>query len=226
MAVIFGGETWPIGWSVGFIEKPFAEVLKAAQSWRATIEVRERLRSLAGLPFRNQLLALAPLQAPHTRSLLVQTAAGWTAYFDNDLLGGDPPPWVGVLTSRLRCQGVIATHVPIGQYQHPATQFELLGPQGEPPLQYVRSVSCGIFESGAWSFEARGPVQPFEEPEHYGLHPLKDRFPRELLMRYLSALGISADDPNFYGDGCMFEQRNVPKPRTLSLDAARREYGR
>jgi len=167
---------------------------------------------------------LQPLQTPPQRELVVSTSGGWTAHFDNSLLGGDSVSWVGHLSRLFDCRGVIATHIPRGQYSLPATQFELLGPNGEKPLRYVRTVSAGIFDEGHWRFEAYGDEQPFEEVEAYSRRLVRERLTRAMLLRYLSALGVEADEPAFYGDGVLVERRVRFRSRTMTLDEARRDY--
>jgi hypothetical protein len=77
--------------------------------------------------------------------------------------------------------------------------FELLGPDGQPPLNYIRSITAGIFDSGRWLFELHGESLPFEEPAAYDARRKRDRFPRPMLVRYLGALGIDVDDTEIYG---------------------------
>lgn len=191
------------------------------RQWR---DRRSKQRRLDDTSIVDQLRRLPPLQQPPYRELVVATRSGWTAYFDNSILGGDPVSWVGHLSRQLNCQGVIAVHIPPEQYTFPATQFELLGPTGEEPLRYVRTVSAGIFDEGRWRFDAWGAEQPFEETAAYTRRPARDRLTRDMLLRYLAALGIDADEPSFYGDGVLFERRAWKRPRTMTLAEARREY--
>lgn len=225
MTHLFGGDVWPIGWSVGFVERPYREVVAATRAW-PRVEVfldRELLAST----LRDRLLALAPLQAPHKREIVLPAGEQWTANIANSLDGGDSVSWVGYLSEVLGCQGVLATHVPRDQYPYPCTQFELLGPEGPPPLRYVRTISAGIFDSGRWSFELSGSEQPFEEADAYRARLKRDRFTRPLLIRYLSALGIHAGSPDFFGSSAtLFESQNEYEPRTLTLAEVRAEYGR
>jgi hypothetical protein len=165
-AVVFGGPVWPIGWSVGFLEAPYPQVLAVTLEWRQRLESRLRQRE-HGRPILEMLRTLTPLATPWNRELVVEMHAGWTAHFTNDHLGGDSSSWVGYLQAVLRCRGVIGTHIPRGQYRYPATQFELLGPSGTPPLGFVRTISCGIYDSGRWNFEASGTPQPLEDLRAY-----------------------------------------------------------
>ena len=100
-------------------------------------------------------------------------------------------------------RAVAATHTPESQTPLPATQFHLFGPSGEPPLMYVRTIDVGRFDSGRWEFHASGAVQPFEDTEAYERRRIRDRFTRTMLLDYLSALGIRADEPGFYTSGIL-----------------------
>jgi hypothetical protein len=165
---------------------------------------------------------------PSTRRLLVGTTGRWTAIFDNSRGGGDAWPPTSHL-SRDDVRGVIATHIPREQSSLPATQFHLLGPEGEPPLRYVRTIDAGVFDSGRWQFETRGTVQPFEDVDAYEARRIRDRFNRPMLLEYLAALGIVADEPGFYREAVLVQEdtRDWELKRRdrwrASLEKARRE---
>lgn len=212
--VVFGGPLSPVGWTVGFLEAAFADMVDAHRRWLDELSnwiLRFRFEQLGPRPILDQLARLDPLQTPPKRQLVVANGPTWTAHFANDHLGGDPVSWVGHLSGVLGCRGVIATHIPVGHYPYPATQFSLHGPNGE-----VRSLSAGIFDDGRWEVEALGEPQPFEEPER--------ALDRELLLRYLTELGIEADDPDAYGGGVLVRTRGPWRPRTSTIAEAQREY--
>ena len=223
-SVILGGSAWPIGWSAGFIEAPVNAVREAERRWREELTAHYDTRYLQDASLDEQLAELAPLEAPYSRRLLMGTAGNWTAYFDNSLLGGDPGPWVGVLSEDLGCRGVVATHIPAEQYPYPATQLEVVGPNGGGPLRLERSISVGIFDEGRWTFEQQGPVQPFEDVEAYGTRRVRDRFSRDQLVLYLDRLGIAVDDVTFFRAGVLFADPRIEAQRVLDISAARSEY--
>jgi hypothetical protein len=230
MRVVLGGGLWPIGQLVGFVEAPFETVVEEMRSWKRSLGAHWREQMFEDAPLVQQLASLAPLEAPWTRELLVATQGAWTAHFSNDLGGGDSWPRVSYLGDVLAARWVVASHTPPEQYPYPSTQLWLGGPEGEPPLHFLRTVAAGIFDSGRWQFEARGPVQSWEQPARYGERRIRDRFTREMLLRYLAALGIDADEPGFYGDGVRFQERALwhwyRRPRRLSIEEARRDYAR
>ena len=154
----------------------------------------------------------------------MRTKSDWTACFDNSSLGGDQASWVGYLSGRLDCEAILATHIPVNQYPFPATQFQLLGPQGERPLRYVRTVSAGIFDEGHWRFLTSGAPQSFEDVEAYARRRIRDRLTRDLILEYLSSFGIAADDPDFYDGGAMVEEIRPWTTVGVSIEEAQRRY--
>lgn len=222
MTLLLGGGCWPIGWSVGFLEHPYEEVVSASASrdWTRIARIEELDTTLS-----DRLLKLAPLQMPARRALVLPVGDRWTAHITNSCDGGDSASWVGHLSRQFGCHGVIATHVPVGQHVYPCTQFALLGPAGSPPLYYMRMVAVGVAHRGKWLFELAGEQLPFEEPAAYEHHQTSQRFTRPMLIRYLAALGICADDASAYGArGTLFDSQSDDTPRTMTLAAARAAY--
>jgi hypothetical protein len=213
--VVFGGPLSPVGWSVGLLEAPFAKVTSAHLSWLDELGnwvLRFRAERLGPQPILDQLARLDPLQTPPKRQLVVANGETWTAHFTNDHMGGDSASWVGHLAGVLGCRGVIATHIPAAHYPYPATRFSLHGPEGE-----LRWVSAGVYDEGRWELEAIGEPQPFEDADR--------QLDRDLLLHYLSVLGIEADDPAAYGEGMLVRTRGPWRPRTSSIAETQREYG-
>jgi hypothetical protein len=219
MNVVFGGGLWPLGWSIGLVQRPLAEIYDRYRAWG----LKARFEEPGRLPILDLLQHLLPFEMPYTRRLLVATRSKWTAIFDNSRGGGDPWPPTSYLAAG-DVDGVIATHIPREQYSLPATQFHLLGPTGEPPLHYVRTIDAGIFDSGRWEFQTFGQPQPFEETEAYEKRLIRDRFDRDMLLRYLAALGIDADEPDFYGEAVLVQERlKLRRPWRAPLEQARKE---
>lgn len=220
---LFGGAAWPLGCSVGFLERPVATVLAATQAWYRSLGRRWTETSFGSQPLVDVLMALAPLQQPPRRQLIVGTKGNWTMHANNSRGGGDSVSWVGHLSRVLKCHGVIAEHVPPSQYPYPSTQFELLGPEGSPPLYYIRSISAGIYDEGRWRFLANGPVQGFEKIDRYGARRIRDRFDRAMLIEYLGALGIRADDPDFFTSTSLLDEGPLERQWSATIDEARAE---
>lgn len=220
--MLLGGDCWPIGWSVGFVEHPYEEVISASarRDWIRSARIEELVTTLS-----DRLLKLAPLQMPARRALVMPAGGGWTAQITNSVDGGDSVSWVGHLSRRFGCHGVIATHVPVGQHRYPCTQFAVLGPAGSPPLYYMRTVAAGVAHRGRWQFELTGEQLPFEEPAAYEHEEISQRFTRAMLIRYLAAFGICADHPSAYGDrATLFESQPDDTVHTMTLGEARAAY--
>ena len=82
-------------------------------------------------------------------------AVTWTCYINNDLNGGDPFPATSYVASLLETRAVISTHQPVTAACDASTQFELIGPDGEPPLMYQRTIAAHA-EDGAVLARIRG----------------------------------------------------------------------
>lgn len=91
------------------------------------------------------------------------------------------------------CRGM---HVPPHRPGHAATQFWLIGPGGDPPLMYERTLAADA-EDGHWSWQESGRAEPFEQVSRYASRGIQDRFDRALLIDYMLALGIAVDAPSF-----------------------------
>jgi hypothetical protein len=218
MSWLLGGPWSPIGWSVGFVEADLTTVVDTLLHWRQGLG--QKLRVDRELPRYPQCLRrLEPLQAPWTRELLIGHGNGWTAYLNNDRNGGDPWP-ASYVARLLGVHCVIAIHMPRTKVGHASTQLQLLGPEGEPPLLYVRTLAAHA-EDGRWSWETSGAPLPFEDPSRYRARLVRDRLTRQLLVGYLAALGITVDDDARYGRAVLVSQRVGWASRTESLQQAR-----
>jgi hypothetical protein len=224
MNVVFGGGLWPIGQAVGFVELGLDKTIEHYEQWGKNWEALPSFRELGDPRLLDLLWELLPLEMPYRRRLLVGTTGEWTAIFDNSRGGGDPSPPVSFLSRSAGVRGIVATHTPREQGPHPATQFHLFGPNGEPPLRYVRTIDAGIFDEGRWRFDTSGTPQPFESLERYEARLVRDRFDRTLLLDYLAALDIRADDPDWYRSGVLVSEGGRWKPSwTATLEEARAE---
>ena len=182
MPWLLGGPSSPLGWAVGFVEAGLAEVIDNLTSWR------RRLRQDISVtpntaPYPECLRLLDPLQSPWTQELLVEMD-GWTAYLNNDLNGGDPFPASSRVSEHLGTRCVVAVHQPRTSSGHASTQLQVLGPEGEPPLMYIRTLAAHA-EDGRWSWETSGTPLPFEDFSSYGARLVRNRLTRALLVRYL-----------------------------------------
>ena len=226
--LVLGGPLSPLAWGAGFVEASLDDAVEALEAWWRSIRRRYRLEPTSGLLLA-QLRRLDPLEAPYTCHLLVGTRSSWTACFDNSIGGGDQTSWCAQLSRELGTRCVLAEHVPPEHYPYPSTQLELLGPEGEPPLLYIRTLSAGVYDDERWEWYAAGPPQSWEDVTRYTVPRIRDRLDRDLLVHYLACLGITVDEPEFYGDGVLVRKRSPMlvrlRGRRETIASLQREYG-
>lgn len=213
---LLGGAAGPIGWSVPFLDTPLDALVDALRN----VHSGHPLEVEGVGPYPACLERLPPFEAPWTREL-VMACGSWTAYLNNFVDGGDPSA-VGPAVARLlgvRC--VVATHTPRYGPGHQATQLEVTGPGGVPPMMCERSVSASATD-GRWEWHAFGTPFPFEDTGRYQARRVRDRFDRGLLVDYLGRLRIHAEDDAAYGDGVLLQQHVPWLRRTVWLEDARR----
>jgi hypothetical protein len=204
MSWLLGGPWSPIGWSVGFVEADLTTVADTPLRWRRALG--HDLRVDWELPRSPQCLRrLESLQAP-PRELLMAHGNGWTAYLNNHLDGGDPVPAGSVVAKLLGVHGVVAIHQPPTTVGHASTQLQVLGPEGEPRLRYARTLAAHA-EDGRWTWETSGTPLPFEDPSRYRARLVRNRLTRQMLVAYLTALGIGVDHDQRYGRAVLATQR-------------------
>ncbi|HSF05046.1 MAG TPA: hypothetical protein VLG10_04580 [Methylomirabilota bacterium] len=221
---LLGDRYAPITEAIGFLEADFSRVVEADQRWRAS------LGGYVGHPINGALPtlldALLPLTGPLIRYVWVQTLAGWTAYFDNSVIGSDPFGPVSYLAQQVSCRGVtIGNRAGTGK-RGVSVSFSLYGSEPTKWLNLVRAVSA-VEDEGRWEWTATGTVQPFEDVERYRQRRVRDRLTPDMLERYCGTLGIRPFDDSFYGSkGLLVEHTNVRgSVRTETLEQARSWHG-
>ena len=85
---------------------------------------------------------------------------------------------------------------------------------------YERTLSA-VATDGRWQWIASGSPMEFEDVSRYDARRIRDRLDRPLLISYLQALGIPADDDKAYGPGTLIEQHVNWRTRTQTLEEAR-----
>lgn len=190
MTELLGGELRPLGISIQFLEAPEDEVTVALH--RVFDDV---VSTPTGAAFPEALSAMLPFQAPWTR-MLTAHARGWTALTNNFIGGGDSTSPGSAIGRALGVRCVVATHAPRYGPGHAQTQLEVMGPEGEPPLMSVRSISATATD-GRWEWFEHGSPFPFEEVDRYDARFKRDRFDRQMLLRYLTHLGVPIDDDSY-----------------------------
>ena len=215
MTALLGGAANPLGAVVQFIQAPVGAVADELSSRFTAIPADAGL--LDGLSL------LLPLESPWSRILLV-ACGDWTALVNNGLHGGDSTAPGPAISRALNVECVVASSVPRYGPGHEATQLEVFGPDGRPPLMYIRSLSATATD-GRWEWYESGTPFEFEATERYTSRRKRDRFDRELLLDYLEHLGIPARTDTAYGSAILLQERAQYERRTMTLDEARADFG-
>ncbi|HEY0117383.1 MAG TPA: hypothetical protein VGC04_01250 [Cellulomonas sp.] len=219
MSQLLGGAASPIGWSVQYLEVSACDLVEELLAWRTALG--QSVRASATRAYPEQLHALLPFEAPWTRELVMACGDRWSAYLNNGVGGGDPTAAGPALAARLGVRCVAAMNAPRYGPGHQATQLWVQGPAGEPPLRYERTLAAHATD-GRWTWHESGKPFDFEDTARYTSRRIRDRFDRPLLLRYLTALGIPADDDDSYGPGVVIQQFMDWPTRQETLEEARR----
>jgi len=203
----------------------FDRLLEVEKAWRPLHSVDYEFRDLLGdLP--SQLEQLLPLTGPRVRELWVD-AGDYCVFFDNFVNGSDPQTVVDLSrTHQLRAFRVSAH--PDTELSYGQTRLDVYGPEGKPPLGYVRVISA-TNDGGRWSWDVSGEPLDFERVEYYQKRRIRDRFPSWLLEEYCMELSIPVFEESFYGSrGLLITNvagRSLPTLRTESLGDRRAQLG-
>ncbi|MCP4305595.1 MAG: hypothetical protein GY788_12090 [bacterium] len=215
--LFLAGELAPIGYTISFLQRPAADVLSVINEIRASAALE--VIDVGHLP--DSAGVLDPMEAPWTTELVIDCGQ-WTAYLNNSIGGGDITAIAPAIGRMLNTVCVGAQHTDRHGPGHAATQLWLEGPNGEPPLMYIRTLSAHC-QDGRWSWHTSGIMQDFEQPERYERRRISQRLDRTTLVAYLDALGIRVDDPSFFGQGIAIRQIVDWKARSQSVDEWRAE---
>ncbi len=230
MRLLLGGRLAPITSTVGFLEAPIDDAVRAFVDWERSVHEPLGI-SVSQRPVTGGLEEVLPSLLPLTsvvrrRYLFIPTAGPWVAFFDNGHRGTDAFSVMSYLARGLRCRGMRVTAVPDtieGEFvgargEYGGLALEVYGPEKTHFLNYVRSISL-VNDGGRWDFSQNGTPFPFEDVSRYAARRKKDRFTFEMLERYLSELGLSPFDEKFYlpdsAGAAQLVEKNGPAPPGL-----------
>jgi hypothetical protein len=222
MNPLFDDRFAPITSSIGFIETDLPTAVRSFVRWQEPIQsprgVVLATRSIAG-ELAAAIMALPPLTSVEARRFLfVSTASPWVAFFDNGHRGTDATGPMSYLARTMRCRAMRVVAIPHhepkrangpwrGRYG--ATILDLFGPEVKNHSNTIRSITM-MNDGGKWTFDEIGDRLPFEDPEAYKAKRIRDRFPVELLARYLKQLGLEPFDESFYRSQAMLVEKHGP----------------
>lgn len=221
MTTLLGGAANPLGSTMHFIEAPVEAVIAAYGE--IFYDFREGGSATeTGRRFDGALPLLLPLEAPWTR-VLVSQCGQWTALTNNGHQGGDSTAPGPAISDRLKVRCVVASCVPRYGPGHQSTQLEILGPEGVPPLMYLRSISASATD-GRWEWHTSGDPLEFEHAGRYSARLVRQRFDRDLLLSYLAALGIPAATDDAYGAAVLLQNNAAYERYEMTLEQARADF--
>lgn len=212
----------PITSTIGFIETDLQNAVASFLRWQEPIQAPRGVvlaaREIEGdLPAA--LSALPPLTSVEARRFLfVPTAGPWVAFFDNSRRGTDATGPMAYLARTVRCRALRLVAVPhheprreAGQWRgrYGATILDLFGAEVRNHANTIRSITM-MNDGGKWTFDELGDPLPFEDRDAYKARRVRDRFPLELLARYLKALGLEPFDERFYRAPAVLVEKRGP----------------
>lgn len=90
---------------------------------------------------------------------------------------------------------------------------------------YVRTLAVQATD-GRWTFEESGTPRHWEDRDRYQARIKRNRFDRDLLVRYLAAMDIAVDAEDFFGRAVVL-RRLVDRPsRRVSVAEWNAEHDR
>ena len=217
MKELFDGRMAPATDTIGFLRSEVNVAADAFRDWQGAIQRPRGVtlsRSDLDGSFAKSILRLQPLTSVEQRRyLFIPTRSDWTAVLDNGHQGTDAFSITSFLAEKIGCDGLRVTAIPERpSMTYPATILEMYAPTRTDFLNITRSISA-TFDGKRWEFSASGQMQPFENPERYEATNIKHRFDGEMMNAYLTELGVSAFDEDFYqpiGEAAILVEKSGP----------------
>jgi hypothetical protein len=222
MNLLLNDRLAPITSTIGFLQTDLQNAVRGFIDWQERIQsqrgVALTVRHIDG-HLGSTLIALLPLTSIEARRFLfVPTTGTWIAFFDSQYRGTDAAGPMSYLARTLGCRGLRVVTVPHHQPKlekdqwrgrYGATILDLFGPDVKNHSNTIRSITM-MNDGGKWRFDEIGDRLPFEETEAYMAKRIRDRFPVELLARYLKHLGLDPLDEQFYCPQAVLVEKEGP----------------
>jgi hypothetical protein len=196
----------PVTSEMGFLEARVEYAAGSHAAWQrgllaphgVSVEVRPVTGSLEQV-----LSSLLPLTDSEVqRHLFIPTRSTWTAYVENGHRGTDAASAMGAMARRAGCRSLRVVAVPHtyrkGQGRYGAVMLEMYGPHLNARHNNTVRALAPANDGGHWVFHQSGEPFPFEKLEQYQERRVRDRFTFEMLKEYLSHLGLSPFEEDFY----------------------------
>jgi hypothetical protein len=236
MNLLLNDRLAPITSTIGFLQTDLQNGVEGFIHWQERIQHQRgvvlNMRHIEG-HLGSTLMALLPLTSVEARRFLfVPTTGSWVAFFDNGYRGTDAIGPMAYLARTLGCRAlrvvIVPHHQPKREKGHwrgryGATILDLFGPDVKNHSNTIRSITV-MNDGGKWEFDEIGDRLPFEEAEAYKAKRIRDRFPVELLARYLRHLGLDPFDEQFYCPQAVLVEKvgpSAPAMKEYSLEQVR-----
>jgi hypothetical protein len=215
----------PLTFTWGFLHTGLLQAREALLSWLLDFSPQVDIADMDS-PLEEALVAMQPLTVPPSKRLLVATQSGWTACFDNGANGAELLSLMTVLTSRLKCDGLVIRCVTDKRMYSPPDQedhfthlgFEFFRPGVAPAIGPTRAVSLYQYY-GKWKFRQGGEPLPAEDSAQYTARPIQRRLSLESIAGFCQSLGLSPFVQSFYLNRCCAASisgvSNYPVSRSL-----------
>jgi hypothetical protein len=195
MKPIISPEWYPVTHDIGVIEAPLETVVKTLIEWNSGLGIDLGLDEVRS-SVQQALSTLPPLTAIMGKVLLVALRNGWTAFFQNGILGSDPFGPMSYMAHELLDTRAMRICCSIDGNIWEVYASARLG--GSTPLGFLRTLSACRDDSGRWVFSQSGEPFSFEDVSIYARTKIRERLTDELFDRYLHAFGLEVFDPDFF----------------------------
>ncbi len=184
--------------TISFFSAPASQVARTLVAWGRQVWRKSTVCSpIPGTWYE----FLGEYVTPDNRLILAPTRGEWSAFINNDRIGGMPFSELVVIPERLRERSasfVIRDLQKCRTEKRPyAAMFNFCdATRGEAVQRYVGLT----WDGGNWEYHEHGSPLPFEDVEAYTRRKKADRLTPEMLVRYARALGIHLDEGDSYYD--------------------------
>ncbi len=209
----------PLTFAWGFLQTGLSEASETLRLWMLGIDHQSELVKI-DRPLDEVLQGMQPLTLPATKYLLVATQVDWVACFDNCVNGADLGSLMTVLSTRLKCRGIVtkcSTDKRMYSIQDREDHFTHLGfevysPGIEQSLGPTRFVSLSQYY-GRWKFRQGGKPLPQEDVTEYAGSPIQRRLTLERIDDICQSFGLSPFEVSFYlNHSSILLMKGVTKP--------------
>ncbi|MDR1964319.1 MAG: hypothetical protein LBQ50_11115 [Planctomycetaceae bacterium] len=185
--------------TVSFVAAPSEQFCQELIRWGKECGTNYQLHKI----HENQISSfLGDFEGQATAAVIMQTQSKWSAFVENDRIGGIPISLLYSMAKRLQiqCVGVTIDDLSVAKLQNRPFGMVFQYCEGIVDNTTVRARMIYLCKDNSkWTFFATGEPLPFENTNCYLTQRKSDRLTKELLISYMHHLGINFDTQNnFY----------------------------